>query len=87
MSRRRRRTTGRKPRAERQLRMRGVRRGTPDAKRLSRAFIALALAKAEADAQAHAATVGQHSSKATKGRPSDGSDDEPNGQGAGDAAP
>jgi hypothetical protein len=54
MPRRRQRKTNRKPQEERQLRVRGVRRGTPDARKLSRAFIGLALARAEADAQAQA---------------------------------
>lgn len=52
MPRRRRRKTNRKPQEERRLRVRGIRRGTPDEKKLSRAFIGLALARAEADAQA-----------------------------------
>ncbi len=52
MPRRRRRKTNRKPQEERRLRVRGVRRGTLDEKKLSRAFISLALARAEADAQA-----------------------------------
>lgn len=54
MPRRRTRKTNWKPQEERRLRVRGVRRGTPDAKKLSRAFIGLALARAEADAQAQA---------------------------------
>ena len=56
MPRRRRRKTNRKPQEERRLRVRGVRRGAPDEKKLSRAFIGLALARAEADAQAQAQT-------------------------------
>ena len=54
MPRRRTRKTDRKPQEERRLRVRSVRRGTPDAQKLSRAFIGLALAKAEAEAQAQA---------------------------------
>ena len=54
MPRRRKRTTNRKRQDERALRVRGIRRGEPDAKKLSRAFIALALARAEAAAQADA---------------------------------
>ena len=54
MPRRRRRKTNRKPQEERHLRVRGIQRGTPDAKKLPRAFIGLALARAEADAQAQA---------------------------------
>jgi hypothetical protein len=46
--------TDRKPQEERRLRVRSVRRGTPDARKLSRAFIGLALARAEAEAQAQA---------------------------------
>lgn len=55
MPRRRARKTNRRPQEERRLRVRGVRRSQPEAKKLSRAFIALALAKAEAEAQAEAA--------------------------------
>jgi hypothetical protein len=54
MPRRRKRKTNWKRQEERALRVRGVRRGTPDAKKLSRAFIELALARAEVDAQAQA---------------------------------
>lgn len=54
MPRRRKRTTNRVPQDERRLRVRGERRATPDAKKLSRAFIGLALARAEAEAQAQA---------------------------------
>lgn len=54
MPRRRTRKTDRKPQEERRLRVRSVRRGTPDAQKLSRAFIGLALARAEAEAQAQA---------------------------------
>lgn len=54
MPRRRRRKTNRVPQDERRLRLRGMRRGTPDTRKLSRAFIGLALARAEADAQAQA---------------------------------
>ena len=52
MPRRRKRKTNWKRQEERALRVRGVRRGTPDAKKLSRAFIGLALARAEIEAQA-----------------------------------
>jgi hypothetical protein len=54
MPRRRKRTTNRKPLEERRLRVRGIRRGEPDPKKLSRAFINLALARAEAEARAQA---------------------------------
>lgn len=54
MPRRRTRKTDRKPQEERRLRVRSVPRGTPDAQKLSRAFIGLALARAEAEAQAQA---------------------------------
>lgn len=54
MPRRRTRKTDRKAQEERRLRVRSVRRGTPDAHKLSRAFIGLALARAEAEAQAQA---------------------------------
>jgi hypothetical protein len=87
MSRRRRRTTARKPQAERQLRIRGVRRGTPDAKRLSRAFIALALAKAEADAEAQATPVAQRTSRTTAGDAQTSAAEAEENQEAGDVAP
>jgi len=57
MPRRRVRKTDRKQQEERRLRARGVRRDTPDARKLSRAFIGLALARAEAEAQAQAETA------------------------------
>lgn len=56
MPRHRKRKTNRKAQEERLLRVRGVRRGTPDARKLSRAFIGLALARAEAEAQAQVGT-------------------------------
>lgn len=52
MPRRRIRKTDRKPLEQRRLRVRGIRLSSPDPKKLSRAFIELALARAEADAQA-----------------------------------
>lgn len=52
MPRHRKRKTNWKRQEERALRVRGMRRGTPDAKKLSRAFIGLALARAEVEAQA-----------------------------------
>ncbi len=55
MPRRRKRATSRKSLDERRLRVRAVRRGSPDAKQLARAFMGLALARAEADAQAQGA--------------------------------
>lgn len=54
MPRRRKRKTNWKRQEERAIRVRGVRRGTPDAKKLSRAFIELALARAEVEAQEQA---------------------------------
>lgn len=54
MPRRRKRTTNRVRQEDRRLRVRGVRRGTPDARKLSRAFIGLALARAEVEAKAQA---------------------------------
>jgi len=57
MPRRRTRKTDRKRQQERGLRVRGIRRGTPYATKLSRAFIGLALARAEADAQAQSDAV------------------------------
>lgn len=52
MPRRSQRKTNWRPQEERRLLARGVRRGTPDTKKLSRAFIGLALARAEAEARA-----------------------------------
>ncbi len=52
MPRHRKRKTNRKSQEDRVLKIRSVRRGTPDPKKLSRAFIAIALARAEAEAQA-----------------------------------
>ncbi len=54
MPRRRRRTTGWQPQGQRRLRIRGIRRDVPDARKLSRAFIGLARAEAETRAQAEA---------------------------------
>ena len=54
MPRRRRRKTGWQPQDRRRLRVRGIRRDVPDARKLSRAFIGLALARAEAETQARA---------------------------------
>lgn len=54
MPRRRKRKTNWKRQEERALRARGVQWGTPDTKKLSRAFIGLALARAEVEAQAQA---------------------------------
>lgn len=45
----------RKERRERRLRVRSVRRNTPDMRKLSKAIIGLALAEAEREAQAQAA--------------------------------
>jgi hypothetical protein len=56
MPRRRARTTNRRPRDERRLRVRGLRHDPPDPRRLSRAFIGLALARAEAEARAQQAS-------------------------------
>lgn len=59
MPRRRNPKTNRKRQEDRDLRVRGVRRDVPDAKKLSRAYIGLAMARAaaEARAQAEAAAV------------------------------
>ena len=66
MPRRRQRKTNRLSADERRLRVRGDRRRTPDAKKLSRAFIALALARAEVEAmaQSEADTVRKKSTEA-----------------------
>lgn len=45
----------RKERRERRLRVHGIRRDTPDMRKLSKAIIGLALAEAEREAQAQAA--------------------------------
>ncbi len=71
MPRRRKRKTNQKRQEERALRVRGVRRGTPDAKKLSRAFIGLALARAEVEAQAQ-----EKSTKRANDRHQPGNDDE-----------
>ena len=68
MPRRRTRKTDRKPQEERRLRVRSVRRGTPDAHKLSRAFIGLALARAEAEAQAQAQAEATRETGARKQR-------------------
>ncbi len=52
MPRHRKRKTDRKRQEDRVLKIRSVRRRTPDPKKLSRAFIAIALARAEAEAEA-----------------------------------
>jgi hypothetical protein len=54
MPRRRQRKTGWQPQDQRRLRIRGIRLDTPDVRKLSRAFIGLALARAEAETQARA---------------------------------
>lgn len=56
MPRSRKRKTNRVRQEDRRLRVRGVRRGAPDTKKLARAFINLAMARAEAQAQAQMAT-------------------------------
>ncbi len=68
MPRHRKRKTSRKVQAERILRVRGIRRGTPDASKLSRAFIGLALARAEAEAQAQAEADRREARKAKHDR-------------------
>lgn len=72
MPRRRTRRTNRKPQEERRLRIRGVRRDMPDAKKLSRAFIGLALARAEADAQAQAKATPRAADQEQHGGNADG---------------
>jgi hypothetical protein len=69
MPRRRKRTTNRVRQEERSLRVRGVRRSVPDTKKLSRAFIGLALARADVEAQAQA-QLEQAGRKATPKDPS-----------------
>lgn len=59
MPRRRQRKTKWRPQDERRLRVRAVRRDVPDARRLSRAFIGLALARAEAEVQAQAEAMAE----------------------------
>lgn len=55
------------------MRVRGVRRVEPDAKKLSRAFIGLAMARAEAEAraQAEAASRGRSNTEPKDGEASD----------------
>ena len=69
MPRRRSRKTNRRQQEERRLSVRAVRRDAPDARRLSRAFIGLAMARAEAEAKAQAQA---RSSTADEGAPRGG---------------
>mgnify|MGYP001618420907 CR=1 FL=1 len=48
-----------RPKAERHISIRSVRRDPPDLRKLSRAVIAIALREAELDAEAKAATLNQ----------------------------
>lgn len=83
MPRRRRRTTNRTPADQRRLRVRGLRRSTPDAHKLSRAFIGLALARAEADAQAQAEAeqrTAEHRSRQSRRDDATGSADDADGE-------
>ncbi len=57
MARRKTRNTERRRQDRRALRVRGVRHTSPDARKLSRALIGLAVARAEADAQQHTTTT------------------------------
>lgn len=75
MPRRRRRKTNWKPQEERHLQVRALRRGTPDARKLSRAFIGLALARAEADAQAQAEAMRKTGGHVRDGDPYGGETD------------
>ena len=82
MPRRRPRKTNWKPQEERRLRIRSVRRGTPDSRKLSRAFIALALARAEAEAEARTqanAARDTHQPNTTDRTPDHPRGDRPNG--------
>lgn len=74
MARRRQRKTNRVPQDQRRLRIRGVRRDEPDGKKLSRAFIGLALARAETEARAQAEAVAQTDKQEEPGK---GDADEP----------
>lgn len=67
----RRRTTNRRRQEERRLSVRAERRRSPDVKKLSRAFIGLAMAraKAEADAQAQQETPEQAGKRGRDARP------------------
>ena len=82
MPRHRRRKTNRKVQEERILRVRGVRRGTPDPRKLSRAFIGLALARAEAEAQAQADEARQEESREAKRKDPHGDNDTENQDGS-----
>lgn len=70
MPRRRNRKTTRRHLDERRLSIRALRRSTPDARRLSRAFIGIALARAEleAKAQSDAPTVDRRGDEGDHGR-------------------
>lgn len=80
MPRRRKRTTNRVPQDQRRLRVRGQRREVPDAKRLSRAFIGIALARADAEARAQAERA---AATTDRGAPSDS--ESPDGESGGTA--
>jgi hypothetical protein len=82
MPRRRQRKTTWQPQDQRRLRVRAVRLDVPDARKLSRAFIGLALAKAEAETQARAEaearaagdTITADATDADPSKPEDGDD-------------
>jgi len=74
MPRRRQRKTGWQPQDQRRLRVRGIRRDVPDARKLSRAFIGLALARAEAETQARAEAEARAVSHAGTGSAGDADD-------------
>ena len=59
-----------RPKAERRISVRGVRRDPPDLQKLSRAVIAIALREAELDAEARAAATGSGQSHPDRIRPS-----------------
>jgi hypothetical protein len=62
-----------RPKAERHITVRSVRKDPPDLRKLSRAVIAIALREAELDAEAKAGTAGGP----TKGNTADGISDSP----------
>ena len=82
MPRRRQRKTAWQPQDQRRLRVRAVRRDVPDARKLSRAFIGLALARAEAETQARAEAEARAARREDAEEPADsGTVEDPDGPG------
>jgi hypothetical protein len=71
MPRRRQRKTSWQPQDQRRLRIRAIRLDVPDARKLSRAFIGLALARAEAETLARAEAEARAATSTRSGGPAD----------------